>query len=159
MLLWYFSRISSVLLQKLLALIPPWKDFHWPPRLLNVRKNLEESNHCRLLVWNFGYLPPTATQYQPLCPRNKNQNWDNFVVCGKRSLSEAIWDLYLLSTSLSVVQRDWVRRPVSRKEVSVSTRWELQALVCNLLVSGSQVLPRELVVMPTGRERALFLCC
>lgn len=55
-LLWYFSKISF-LLQKLLTLIPPWKDFSLQPRILNIRSNLEESYLCDLfLVWICGRL-------------------------------------------------------------------------------------------------------
>lgn len=51
---------------------------------------------------------------------------------------------------------------MSRKVVSIGMRCELQALVFNSLVSGSEVLPREpvreLVVMPTCGERCLLMC-
>lgn len=86
MLLWNFSRPSSFFLfQKPLALILPWKDFSWPPRILKVRDNLEERNYCRFFgIQLWPPTPNTAPQYQPLWPRNNDQNWDNFVY-GKRS--------------------------------------------------------------------------
>lgn len=157
-LLWYFSKISF-LLQKLLTLVPPWKDFSLQPRILNIRSNLEESYLCDLfLVWICGRLIFFFLhQYQVLCPHNKNQNWDNFLLYSKRSLSDTSWNASLLF----MFEHDTRRLKAAQKRC-LSTWGVNVRLWCLIWVWGLQILlqelGRELVMMPACRERCLFFC-